>query len=279
LSSPNRLPSLVSTIAICFFGVGCVNFPSNDERTASFAPYASARIGGQSAQNFLFNRYAGLLSGDKLAISVGGKGGSHGLEIIYTGPLSGGSATPIDRRGYFLTAAHCIGHQPIYLWNLDKDGKIQFARARVVWLGDEDSVDLAILQVLLPVARVFKWATEFKPGDPVLGAGPDYDLSKFTGFSTDSFAGSIVKLSPLNGATPPTEIIFHSVPNHPGDSGGPLVTAAGRLVGIFVGWDGAFDLNGVAVHVPLAALRAKGLRPDLDWLRRTIEADAAAHGT
>jgi len=46
---------------------GCLYRPTDRERAASFAPYAGARIGGDSARDFILARSGILLEGPDLA--------------------------------------------------------------------------------------------------------------------------------------------------------------------------------------------------------------------
>jgi hypothetical protein len=68
--------------------------------------------------------------------------------------------------------------------------------------------------------------------------------------------------------------VSHSSPLRPGDSGGPLVLSDGRLVGINVSVEYDFQWS----RLSLAPRHSTAHRPDLAWVRKVIEADAALQG-
>ena len=83
-----------------------------------------------------------------------------------------GTAIAIDKRGYFLTAAHCIAAKQTVLlfWGQDE---IEMRKARVVWSksGRNEELDLAVLHVDAKPHSVFEWGETAKVGDSVVSGG------------------------------------------------------------------------------------------------------------
>jgi len=255
-------------LIFCFLSGGCEHYNTPAIRDASFLPYAGAKVGQVSLREFLRARFAVVFEGDQLRVTVSGTNGT------VKGTISGiGSAAAIDRRGYFLTAAHCVQKGPFLLLFFDK-GQLQARPARVVWRGDESKKqpDLALLQVPFPLQDVFEWTPTFTNGERIVAAGitpgPDHLINR------QCMAGKILRLDTGSETVLPRYIcISHDAPLHAGDSGGPLVSTDGRLVGInsdaVIGrlWWASFTVGTVYSDAE---------RPDLEWLRQLIEQDAAA---
>ncbi len=208
------------------------------------------------------------------------------------GPSQGasvGSAVPITRDGYFLTAAHCVADaRQLKVFALTRDLRLTKAEARVVWTSGLKlgGADLALIHAPLDLAKPFPLAdpTSLAPGDPVALTG----WSKL-GFhdSTGKSAGRLVSVSPPeHGAAGFSwRVVEHNAPFNSGDSGGPLITPGGRLVAInaqavpsmlaflrvMTGSTGPSDR-------PIAGYTSRAFAPDLDWLWQTIVADRAVHG-
>ena len=91
---------------------GCALRRSEATRTNSFRPHIGQQIDQVEVQSFLSSRVALLIAGDKLpAFPTNGFTISPGKDF----EAQLGCATAIDRRGYYLTAAHCAGKETIYL--------------------------------------------------------------------------------------------------------------------------------------------------------------------
>jgi hypothetical protein len=154
----------------------------------------------------------------------------------------------------------------------DAGGKLRSVfvpRPRVVWQGDwkHGGPDLAILCVDRTLPKVFDWADSFRPGDPVVEAGKNRDREGH--FLSAYFAGVLAKTDEDREHLPHSTAFFHSAPANEGDSGGPLLTTSGRLLGVDVGGYGRIGRL-IVGGTELAQ------RPDLDWLLKTLDADAAA---
>ncbi len=259
------------------FGVGCKTVeppPVNDAvREASFVPFKGVSVGDELLSRHVQKRTAFLLSGVDLPevtnadeTSVSGEGDSPGL-VYY------GSAAAIDRRGYFVTAAHCVEDNPDKLrLTFLNDGAITVRRARVVYMGNPltDNSDFAIVHVPVTLSDVFDWADQFKMEDPVMCSG-----SKQQGDgSQKSFkmvmSGGVIKTLENRAVSGNSyQIIRHSAPIYHGNSGGPLVDVQGRLVGI----NFSATFSGGLVRKP-AMKYSSAIRPDPEWLQEIIEADS-----
>jgi S1-C subfamily serine protease len=254
---------------------GCTHVITTAERTASFAPFAHAKIDNVDAQTFLFRRFAAVFSGVDLAADLKSDPATADT-LQFTVPANNGhwglgAAAAIDRRGYFLTAAHCIEHSPLYLMHGSATNGMLLERIRVVWRGDprKGEADLALIRVPSSLPQAFEWADTVTKGAIALAAGPDYNPKQPDDFDWGTIAGRIVAVAP--GAThPKSQYIWHKLPVHSGDSGGPLTDVQGRLVAINTG-AGSWELW------PLKLFIARAERPDIASIRKLIEADFAAH--
>jgi hypothetical protein len=86
---------------------GCAFRQKEATRVSSFQPYAGQNINGVKAKEFLYTRVALLISDDQPP----GQKGTNGDMVLHNCAL--GCAAAVDRRGYFLTAAHCHVHKAI----------------------------------------------------------------------------------------------------------------------------------------------------------------------
>jgi hypothetical protein len=154
-----------------------------------------------------------------------------------------------------------------------RDGKLQVERARIVWRGDVNKrePDLAVLCVSLPISQTFEWATEFTNGTPVIDVGLSLDNHSRV-LKTQCMAGKISKVSEGLSAVPSDyTVVSHNSPLRHGDSGGPLVLSDGRLLGINVSETLDFQWS----HLSFEPEHGEAHRPDLAWLQKVIDADAA----
>ncbi len=162
--------------------------------------------------------------------------------------------TAIDRRGYYLTAAHAVGNDPMWI----ECGDV-VRPARVVFRGDE-CFDLAILAVDRPIPDAFRWTDSDRPavGSTLLEPGP---IDAASGqLAMQLFAGRVVDVTDDTGPDGPYRRVTSTLPARRGDSGGPVMTTDGDLVGIFV------------LFNPLTG-RSVCLRPDPAWVRNLVDRD------
>jgi S1-C subfamily serine protease len=240
------------------------------ERNASFSHYKDTKIRQETTKDFLTSRTAFLLTGDRLSFTQSGTNQENFNYHAASGKLDYGSATAIDRRGYFLTAAHCVGKEAPYLV-FGPGSHLQAERASVVWRGDtsKGEPDLAVLYVPSAINEVFEWASDCKAGDRVFAVGPNYE-QRFN-FKVVCIAGAIANRSANSEANVPLSI-SHTAPLHKGDSGGPLADANGQLIGINVRGMRTFSI----LH-PLGKRLGYAKRPDVAWLKQVIDGHAASH--
>ena len=260
-------PGLLLLI-LCLFCAGCVHYSTPAARDASFLSYKDAKVGQESLRKYLIDRSGALFMAEELdATHV-----STNFIWISNTIAWYGMAAAIDRRGYFLTAAHCVDRGQFWLAFL-RDGKLQVERARIVWRGDvkKREPDLAILRVSLPISQTFEWAAEFTNGTPVIDVGLSLGDDSHV-LKTQCMAGKILKVSEaLSADSSDYEVVSHNSPLRHGDSGGPLVLSDGRLLGINVSEKLDFQWS----HLSFEPEHGEAHRPNLVWLRKVIDADAA----
>ena len=264
------LALLLSGMAACS---NVVTPTTTAEREAAFAPYRDRSIEGVPLADYLANRTAFVITGTEITeVKRTANTGGPGVDVQFPGSPDVGSATMIDSRGYFLTAAHVAEKKPITLF-FDDGSAIQHYPVRVVWNGHDapGKPDLAVVHVDARLPATFQWAQAYQAGGPALSSGlnrsGDPNHPNFTpGFS----AGKLLSAPPASASSQETtQAITHDLPIHHGDSGGPLVNAQGQLIGINV----RINLKRVAYVGPLHQTSGAAIRPDLAWLRRVIEAD------
>lgn len=257
-------------LVVCLFNAGCVRYSTPAKRDASFAPYAATKVGEASLREFLLARSAVLFEGGQLSVT---NSGTNSRFLSIKGNVSRfGTAAAIDRRGYFLTAAHCVKQGPITLVFLDQS-QLEAQTARVVWRGDvsKKEPDLAIVQVSVPLQDVFDWTPEFTNGESIVAVGVS-QVPHQPNMKTHCMAGKILVVAPGPEAVVPHYIcISHDAPMHHGDSGGPLVSADGRLIGINYNMDVEFQWK----HFSIEPVSGDAQRPDLEWLGEIIRQDVA----
>jgi len=256
--------SFLVAIAASPFFAGCVQGTLH-ERTASFKAYSHGQAGLAPTKDFLTSRTAVLITGDHLTITLSATNSGR-FDFKAAGPaFQFGCATPIDRRGYFLTAAHAVGKEPP--WVIFGPGDtLQAQHAQVVWQGvvTNGEPDLALLWVPCGLGEIFDWAADFKEGDRVIAVGanhrpPSLDLQVVC------ITGILRECGNDSGAEEDRRV-FHSAPLHRGDSGGPLVGLDGGLIGINVRCARVFSI----LH-PFGKRLNCAEHPALPWLRELIE--------
>lgn len=205
---------------------------------------------------------------DIINVIIGGAPGSH---------LGAAMAAAIDRRGYFLTAAHVADDEPLSL--VFCDGKqLRALPARVVAKLSNNhkqaKLDIAVLHVDAELSEVFQWAdlAKARRSDFLMeiGRANILDQSKPDGVVINgvigpiAFAGKFKKTVALRGGG---IAIRSEMPVRAGDSGGPLFTLDGKLLGIMCG--SAKPFLGREYDV--------ANRPDLKWLSDTMDTDTLPH--
>jgi S1-C subfamily serine protease len=255
-------------LSLCLACAGCVHYSTPKERDASYSAYRDSKVGQESLRKYVIARSAALFMARDLQTAP------VSADTMWISNSIGwyGTAAAIDQRGYFLTAAHCAKRGKFWL-AFQRDGKLQIEPARVVWRGDvkRRDPDLAILCVSRPIRQAFDWATGFTNESPVIAVGLSLD-DRSHALKTQCMAGRILKISEeSNAESAGYEVVDHSSPLHHGDSGGPLVLPDGRLLGINVNETLDFHLSRLSFEPAHGGTH----RPNLAWLRKVIDADAA----
>ena len=265
---PANKPIGLLLVILCLFCAGCVHYSTPAERDASFSPYKDVKVGQESLRKYLVDRSAVLF----MAEEVDTTSLSTNFIRINTMSTTHGTAAAIDRRGYFLTAAHCVKKGQFWVAFL-RAGKIQVERARIVWRGDvaKKEPDLAVLSIATPLDQAFDWATEFTNGTPIMDVGLSFNDHSSV-IKTQCMAGKILNVSDESGTSSPHfTVISHNSPLRHGDSGGALVLSDGRLLGINVSETLDFQWS----HLSFEPEHSAAHRPNLEWLREVVDKDAA----
>jgi hypothetical protein len=248
----------------------CTHNPeiSDHQRRESFSTYQDSKIAGEPLTEYLQTRTAVLLTGTPV-IDANVKGQSLYVDF----PLQAGDsingpahAVAIEPDGYFLTAAHCMETNPVYLIYFDgKTTRIVIPRLVAKSFDPQGNVDIALIHIPFKLSNIFTWAGEedTKIETPALAVGctdgkAPQKNSVF--FAQCCLAGKIKNMQPTNnGGT----TIKGNLPLRNGDSGGPLVTLNGKLLAIdtggLVGW----------MHHPTSV----AFRPDIAWVNQAIDKD------
>lgn len=183
-----------------------------------------------------------------------------------------GSAVPLTRDGYFLTAAHCteaLTHLQVGV--LTRNRTFAIAPARVIWKSagpSEKGPDFALLHAPLRPFFSINMAEpdQLRIGLPVLTCG-------HSGSKPNHSGGKILRLSRREGNADGASWrrIAHSAPTAVGDSGGPVIGTAGELLGITTSgyWRFAFPFRLQQVW----GYQGIAVAPDPSWIRALIEHD------
>lgn len=190
------------------------------------------------------------------------------------GVYGSGCAAAIDHRGYFLTAAHCLTTNRVYLILFDSQTNTSdVLRPTVVWRGDtsKGGPDLALLHVDTTLDHVFDWSNgDFDPGDPVMAVGLARGAKWGDFYGLAFLGGKVLGCRKLSGDGGESSVAV-DVPIQPGDSGGPLLDPRGRLIGVTT--TGFHPVVQLFLTESLFPNRVQ--RPDRKWLSDLIEHDAA----
>lgn len=264
-------------ISVAFVGCGTVRKVSEAERVESFVPFETANAGSESLRNHVLRRTAFLINGTDFAESEQSDASQFSFIASSEGDVEYGTAAAVDPRGYFVTAAHCVDKASLGLVYVTGQGA-RMREARVVFKGDPASgtSDFAVLHVGEKIDHYFRWETDFGPKDRVVSAGVGKDRSTGSSrssglnFRADPVGGQVEEIIREERKGAVHQLILHASPLEHGNSGGPLVSERGRLLGI--------NTTGPAAFPALSHPRyrfANAVRPDLTWLRKVIEKDAA----
>ena len=205
-------------------------------RSDSFKPYASRQMDGVDIGIFLDSRVALLFDSDHFPPTNGFLYAIRTGHALPAGVVKNmGCAAAIDRRGYFLTAAHCLAEKELRLVGREfgtNGAALRVMSPRVVWQGDsrKGEPDLAILKVKRPLERAFEMADDVHKNDPVMAVG--LLMTNTTVLIQMEFMGGKILDCIKQKGSDGGSIVISDVPLRHGDSGGPLLNVDGRLVGI-----------------------------------------------
>ena len=262
-------------------------------QTAGIEEWRGRTIGGEPLLQSTMLHTAIMLTGwDSIEVaSQSDESGTVTARVDFISKSEGaayGSAVPVAKDGYFLTAGHCVdGQHPTLVTFEIKAGNYHMVKAdaRVIWRGDGASgePDLALIHAPVRVGKVFRLVdfNKLRSREAIAATGWS-GISKGRPLSV-SAAGRILAVSEPIGEAPDLvwHAIRHDLPIRPGDSGGPLIDWNGKLVGINAGL-GLSPLNRLRSLANLerfrdryAGYRAIAYHPDPSWLARTIQRDRA----
>lgn len=258
--------------------MGCTTTPHTEkERKDSFRPFEELRVGNHSLRESLLRPTGVVFNAvdfDPSHSAIDHETGHH--HISFGAGTSLGTATAIDRRGYFLTAAHVLGKaNPAIAFFVS--GKVVLKPARIVWRRDSfrSGFDLALLHVDADLAHVFKWSADFEQGAFAVSAGvikPTLgNKGEYLNISVQLVGGSIKRVRERKLDELSFQHILHNCPVIRGNSGGPLVAVDGKLIGINFASRSRWSIRWTPGH-----RYAHAVRPDLDLLNRMIDQDQAS---
>ena len=200
-----------------------------------------------------------------------------------------GSAVPIAKDGYFLTAGHVAMHSPsltllIFLPQGDSHLLAKKAPARIVWMPDDfkRGPDIAVVHADVGPLKPFSVADKSPQIEAqVVTAGWPFGFSDLFAGGPPAAAGRILSLSTqdAHGSSPAFLTVHHDAPVVSGDSGGPVIDRDGNLIGVnccydFSFWQGlAIALGGAPPPPDALDYSARAVIPDPDWLREVIQRD------
>ncbi len=240
-------------------------------------------------RNYVLLRTAAVISGEGLELkefrnnSFSADGTPQEVSAkVYFKPgvkkIAMGSAAAVDRRGYLVTAAHCIEEGGI-----EVDVFLMFSRskalqvlkkARIVWSGRDPSgngLDFAVLKIASPLNYVFEWGPMPENDESVLGVGVSNEADSTALSIMAAFGGRVLTTYERQKSGVKSAIICHDCPLREGNSGGPLINREGQLLGAnFAVYRSVESFVMGYKHGSYAA------RPDAEWLAELIEQDYAA---
>jgi S1-C subfamily serine protease len=243
---------------------GCTVLATRGEKARSFGRYESVRIGNISLENHLRARTALLALEVPIRRVRPDDGGDYHLEIEVEREdnkpvrMGFGSAAALTDDGYFLTARHCVSIEPVTVI-VERDGAVEWAPARVVWVHPHG--DLALIHAAVRPGGVFEWA-------PL----PEAETTvAMMGCMTGPAAGEFRRAALRHGDRPARERyarIVHGAPLARSDSGGPLTTLDGGLLGV----------NTQAGQDILSRRYSIAIRPEVEVVEELILLDRGRRG-
>lgn len=205
--------------------------PSMDMQKAASMERAQVReIAGADLDTFAKSRTAVLLTGadeaTKVHVSKKNVQGLFRLKGTVCRTIGGCAAVPIDARGYWLTASHCLDSGAALIYVPVADDERRAVPARIVWKSNVPGQDLAILSSPLAEGMVpVEVSPKIRDGARIVCVGSGLDADPFS-------AGRVIG---AGGATDGSVVwLEHNAPLTGGDSGGAAFYDDGVLAGINV---------------------------------------------
>lgn len=287
LSFSKLFSAHLSIAAIALLSSCKVTDVSDEEQSASLAPYSDHKIKDATLEEHFGGRTAFLVGAEDLEINdpiqepssddPSTFDASISVKFNSSDSMSVGTAVAIDPRGYFVTAGHCVNGREMYALYVDKDGKLAIEKIRTVWvrISSLPEIDFALFRVKGKPYQTFEWADSLEIDETVFSAGTTFKVNEgedpLFSLTTDSFAGALKKTRDVNFKKSEFQLIWHRSPVRKGNSGGPLINEAGELIGVNYAASSPIQRTAGAEMPPMGY----AIRPDLDWVRDLIEEDWA----
>ncbi|MDF2378538.1 MAG: serine protease [Verrucomicrobiales bacterium] len=281
------LSSILSIVVISSLSSCKVTDVTDEEQSASLVAYSDDGVAGAEINKQFSRRTATLFSTDALERNAGtgesssGNSGTQDVSAsIQLDPgkhLAFGTAIPIDPRGYFLTAGHCLDGRETYAMYTNTDHETVIQKVRPVWvrISSLPEIDLALFHVEGEPFGTFNWAGSFEIGETVFSAGTTVKVNgeEDPPFQTsiDSFAGEVKKARDISFQKTTFQLIWHRSPVRSGNSGGPLVNRKGELIGVNYASSNPIQRATGAEMTPMGY----AMRPNRDWMQDLIAKDWA----
>lgn len=270
-----------------------------DKKDASLTGWENALLEGESLVETVGETTALVLRNFE-SVSAGGENGEFNIEAITNLDRAGfGSAAPISRDGYFLSAGHVVrdaSSLTLVLVRRQEDGspELQSIPAQVVWKAKGNGIagsnvfdpDIAVIHAKTSPRRSFGIASAPpKTNDPIIVSG--WPLQYFETFYGGArlAAGRILSVDSHDpdGTSPPVVVIRHNAPLVSGDSGGPILNRNGDLIGInstgrvsLSIWQRIrIGLGFELTHSEKIEYSNLAIMPDQNWLQELMEEDRA----
>jgi len=183
-------------------------------------------------------------------------------------PVLYGTAIPLTKDGYYLTAYHCVRRvrEGEKIWLLGKNRadleKPRFSSAEIIRKWPDDDIALLRSDLEAPSCFVFSEGGLLKRGTVVAQCGMK------SGYEFGRTRKDVLLDRPHEASVS----IRHTAKMIRGDSGGPLLTLEGKLLGISSRYVPDF-------LEPLGLFSTRAGRPNVDIVQRSIREDRAKRKT
>lgn len=253
------------------------------KKATSLAQAQVTHIGEEPLKQFISRRMAFLVKNVSLKAHR-----THNNQFILSSDSSG-LAVAVSRKGYYLTAHHCVDDPGEYSFlplqkiklspttskkahTNEEESKqyvpvsketqnVPFLPIRIVWFSKTQDI------ALISTDKTCKWA--FKLAESV----PEPNTLVLAGGALEHSAGHIVSIKDLSDNKEAFNTIKHTAPIIPGDSGGPLFSKDGILYGIHSHVNGSISLG--LTGVKIKNVYDYAVPVDASWIQHIIQEDQA----